>query len=230
MLNTPSFTLCRIGGCRTTPEPGYADRGLCTFHEAEGLDAIATLYGDWCALQPLIWDKLSRPAANDTGPSPFGPSLPLDEGADALAREIAYTAVVWEIAVRDRAQLSDAPHQQAMATGADLLRATNILHAHYSVLVALGPVDYVDYQRNPNARADGPDAVVALMGLHRRASAWIGIVERVETLPGECPQCHWPTVRHRTGGEDVHCSHCRAVWTWDEYQDLAGMLPLAGAA
>jgi hypothetical protein len=112
-----------------------------------------------------------------------------------------------------------------MPGGRELAAATRTLSAHFSALVALGPTDYIDYGRRP-ATADGPDAVVALTTLHRRAVAAVGLRERTTDLPGTCHLCNWPSLKHRDGGNDVWCDHCRAVWPWDEYQDRVALLPV----
>jgi hypothetical protein len=106
------FTLCRQPGCRIRQEPGYADRGLCLPHETQGLEHLAELPTDHTELQYLVWQTPERGGYQDTPTrTVFGPRLPINETADALAREIAYTAVVWEIAVRDQARLSEPQHR-----------------------------------------------------------------------------------------------------------------------
>lgn len=219
---------CRDPHCRTRPEPGYAPRGLCQRHETEGLDAIRDLYTDWADLQPLVWDK-QRGGLGAIG-GKFGPSEPINYAAAALAGEIAYTAVVWEIAVRDRARLSEV-NLDHWPTGDDLARAVRTLTAHYSVLIATPITDQMDYDDKP-ASADGIDAILALVALHRRARSMIGLSSRETTVPGMCSvrECGREDLRHRDGSNTVHCAGCRATWTWDEYQDAVALVPVARAA
>ncbi len=228
MADTPSYPLCRTPACRTPHTPGYADRGLCPYHETAGLDAVEALHDDWTRLQPLIFDKADL-GMSGAGPAPFGPTLPIDLGVDALAREIVYVAVLWEIAVRDRAGLSDSTGQDGMAGGRELAAAARTLAAHYSVLLALGPTDHETYDRR-EATCDGVDAVIALTALHRRARARIGVDSKTYTVGGDCPVCGRAALRHRDGGEDVYCEHCDHVEAWGDYQDRVGLLPRGRAA
>jgi len=222
--DTPSYPLCRTPACRTTKTPGYADRGLCQYHETAGLEAIEALPGDWADLQPLVWDKADL-GMTDGGLVPFGPTLPIDLAADALARELAYTAVVWEIAVRERAGLSDSIGQDVMPGGPELAAAARTLAAHYSVLLALGPVDHETYDRH-EATADGVDAVINLTGLHKKARAHIGADARTTNVAGVCPNCGAEELRHRDGG-DVRCARCRTCWSYEAYLDYIVIVPLA---
>lgn len=227
MTDIPSYPLCRTPNCRTRPEPGYADRGLCQYHETAGVDAIQALPDDWSDLQRLIAQKPDL-GMSASGPAPFGPTVPLDLHADALAREIVYTVLLWEEVVRDRAGLSDVASDPTPVF-VQATRAAKTLAAHYSVLLALGPTDHESYERQETV-ADGVDAVVTLAALHRRARARIGVTSRVYALPGSCPDCGWEALRHRDGGDDVWCEHCRAVWPWDEYKDRVGLLVAGRAA
>lgn len=223
-----SFPTCRATICRTPSEPGYADRGLCLFHEKAGEEAISRLVEDWSGLQPLIWDK-AKGGNDEIIASVFGPTMPIDLAADALAREIVYVAVVWEIAIRERARLSDAPNQSGMGTIDDLQRACKLLLAHYSALIALGPTTYLDYDRKI-AEADGIDATLHLTDLHRRAHGRVGIRLAVTSVPGGCGECGRETLRHRNAASVVFCGTCKTEWSWDVYQDSVFDIPTVNAA
>lgn len=224
---TDDFDRCYTPACRTRPEPGYAPRGLCAFHEAEGLDAIEALPCDFADLQPLVWDK-QRGGLGEIGGGAFGPSEPINYAADSLAREIAYTAVQWEAVVRERARLADMP-EVAQPTYDDLNRAARTLAAHYSALLATPATDLLDYDGQP-ATACGADAVVALTALHRRARSMVGLTTKTTAEPGPCPHCGHETLRHRDGSDTVHCVTCRQSMTWNDYQDSISIVPLARAA
>lgn len=224
---TDDVDRCRTPACRTTPTPGYAPRGLCPFHEAEGLDAIESLPSDWSDLQPLVWDKL-RAGLSEAGGGKFGPSEPINYAADALGREIAYTAVQWEAVVRERVRLSEVP-EVAQPTYDDLARAARTLAAHYSALVATPDTDLLDYDGNPTT-ADGIDAIISLAALHRRARSMVGLTTKTTAEPGTCPNCGHETLRHRDGADDVHCATCRQSMTWNDYQDTISVVPLDRAA
>jgi hypothetical protein len=227
MTTSTDIDGCRKPHCRTRPQPGYAPRGLCPPDEAAGLDAIHRLPDDHANLQPLVWDKPQ--AGIGTVGSPFGPTVPVNLGADELANEIAYTAVVWEIAVRDRARLSDAPDLGARAIATDLRRAACILAAHYSALLALPPTDFMGYDEKP-ATMDGVEAVLALTGLHRRASVMLGIASPTARVPGLCGECDAADLYHRDGSDKVTCGTCKAWWYWDTYQDGIALVPVDEAA
>lgn len=219
---------CRNPHCRTRPEPGYAPRGLCPRHETEGHNAIRELCADWADLQPLIWDKYKHGLGATGGK--FGPSEPINYGAAALAGEIAYTAVVWEITVRDRARLAETVMNRWPVYG-DLNRAVRTLTAHYSVLIALPATDHFDYDDKP-ITCDGVEGILALETLHRRARSMVGVTVRETTVPGICSvaNCGRQELRHRDGSNTVHCGNCRATWTWDEYQDAVALVPVGRAA
>lgn len=212
---TEPLTVCRFTNCRTVPEPGYADRGLCPFHEQTGLDAIGRLPLIYAALLPLVWDKPSA-LRHDTGRlnAVFGPTDPGRWDIDALAGEIEWAVDTWAEIVRDRARLAD-------ATGLDAGCAT--LAAHYAVLVACPPVDVVDYDRQL-VTMDGPDAVVWLTRLYRRGYGHTGRLEREYVLPEPCWECGAEDLRHRDSRDTVWCGTCRNRWTWDQYQDATSLL------
>jgi ribosomal protein L37AE/L43A len=219
---------CRTPACRTIPTPGYCPRGLCPFHEAEGLDAIGALHHDWVDLQPLVWDKL-RAGLSEAGTSAFGPSEPINYDTAELAGRIAYTAVLWEIAVMDRIA-DDGLSMTGWPTGDDLARAVHTLYTHYSVLLAQrDPIPYEDYDEKP-ATGDGADAIVELTALHRKARGMIGITTKTTAEPGPCPNCKRETLRHRAGSDEVQCATCRATMTWDDYQDAVSIVPVRRAA
>lgn len=226
MTDTPS-AVCRNPRCRTPVEPGYAPRGLCQPEETAGLEAIQALPGDYAALQPLVWDKPS--GGIGTVGTPFGPTVPINLAADELANEIAYTAVVWEITVRERVRLSEAPDQQAAAGYRDLCRAATILAAHYSVLLALPSTDHVDYHERL-AVADGVEAILALTALHRRARIHAGITSPTTTVPGLCGECDRPGLQHRDGADTVYCRYCHAEWDWATYRNHVAVVPFGEPA
>lgn len=218
---------CRAPGCRTRPEPDYAPRGLCQWCEDRGLEAINGLPYDWDDLQPLVWDKPAGGLGVTGGK--FGPSEPVNYNAAALAGEIAYTAVLWEIVVRERARLSEVA-MRSWPDGNDLNRAVRVLAAHYTALLSIRDRhDYDGYDGRP-ASADGVDVVVALTALHRRARSMVGITDRQTSVPGMCSVCHTETLRHRDGADNVFCAGCGATWTWDEHQDAVGLIPVGRAA
>lgn len=218
---------CRTPGCRTTPESGYAPRGLCGWCETRGLEAIDAQCYDWSDLQALIFDKAR--GGLDIVRVPFGPSGPINEVADTIARKIAYLAVLWEIAVCELARLSDPPNQQAMATYSDLARASRALAAHYTALLAVRDHDHIDYDRKP-ATADGVDAVIDMTATHRQARWLIGVTAKTTSEPGACPACGRETLRHRDGADTVWCVTCENVMSWDDYQDSVALVPVGRAA
>lgn len=218
---------CRTPACRTRPEPGYAPRGLCGWCEARGVDAVNLAYRDWLDLQPLIWDKLAGGIGATGGE--FGPTEPINLAADTLAREIAYTAVLWEIPVREAADLSDAPNQHDQPGGGDTARASTILTAHYPVLINLRRHDHVAYDRRPTT-ADGVDAIIAMTRLHQQARSMLAITDKQTTVPGMCSVCNTETLRHKDGSNDVFCVTCKATWTWDEHQDAVAVVPVPRSA
>lgn len=217
MTTTTTFGSCRTPGCRTRPTPGYADRGLCSYHETGGREALTALPAQWVALQPLIYDKPVRGLSDTAGRAPFGPTEPVHLPTDALARLIVYTLTLWEVPVRERARLADLPDPGTPA--AAVARAALTLTVHYAVLVATPPLPVYPTPDAPEAvEQDGPDAVVTLTVLSRRAAARIGQDAYTVALPYACHLCGWPQLRHRVGADVVACPGCRTTWPWDTYQ------------
>lgn len=207
-MATESFTVCRFTNCRTVPEAGYADRGLCPFHEQTGLDALTALPDAYAAVRAAVWDKPTA-LRHDTGRinSVFGPSDPGQWDMDALAGEIDWVTDLWAEIVRERAQLADA---------SGVVAACETLGAHYAALVAIPPTDVAGYDRQI-VTLDGPDAIVWLTRLYRRARAAAGDLERTYVVAGTCHLCGAEDLRHRDSRDAVWCGQCRARWTWDQY-------------
>lgn len=224
MGETGNLDGCRVDGCQT-PDDGYAGRGLCHRHEQAGAQALGLLGRDWADLQPLVWDPASGATRLSTINVPYGPTEPGDWNVDALIGEIGYTLVLWETVVRDRAGLSEVSDRDH-ASGAAVARAVNVLLAHFPVLVAVPPWVCTSYDRVIGL-ADGPDAVLAFLRLHRRAQGRLGVREVATELPGHCPACGRARLVHRNGSNAVRCAHCQAAMSWDDYQALAGVLQRA---
>lgn len=202
---------CRSPLCRTPPAAGYADRGLCALCEARGQVALDELPALHTSLRTLVREQPTRPA----GPGgTFGPRVPLNLAADTLADEIGYAVAMWEEIVRDRARLPP-------PRGTEVGRGCRLLAAWWPVLIAAGPTPVHAYAPEPAARplvdADGPDGIVWLTWLHRRAVAATGTTALVSEVPGICPACGAPSLRHRDAADTVWCDRCRVVYPWHEY-------------
>jgi len=241
--------LCRMGGyCstrdRSTGHPGPADaRQFCWPDERHGQFAIGELVADWVGLMQRIGKDAGRQGLGGIPTARAEAPIPIHEHVEALTRQIAWTLDVWAQPVRERARLYEDPrgyeHQGEQRTrlGVAVQRDANTLSTHYSVLLALDVVEYYAYETLEQAEADGPDAVVQLVGLHHQARAVLGVTRRREKRDLPCPpkphgcgqsqlgEVHGSGHHYydstaggwMTGPNIVDCSHCGWWCTSDEY-------------
>lgn len=198
---------CRYPNCRTTPAPGYADRGICGLHEQRGQAAIAALPVLTSRLGPLILEKPAPPVGATGGV--FESSVPLNVHVEALVREIGWVTATWTEIVRDRQGRSD-----RIGTIADRCKT---LVNHWTVFVAVRDWPIVGYHDRQPTNTDGVDGIVDLSRLHDRAEHAIGHTKLIRSVPGICPRCGRPDLRHRDTEDTLWCGHCRNVMTWNTY-------------
>jgi len=237
---------CRFGErCATRDKaniPGPAGpRGLCWPDEAHGLFAISSLPADYAGLAEILGKDIAPVGGGNTNGAP-GPRLPLRENVDSVMRQIRWSLETWEIAVRERARLSDVP-ERGVRDHVVVERAAAILTEHYSVLLAYGATHILDYDTAAAVDADGPGAVVELTRLHHRSRSMLGLTRRREARALPCPliPCSRHGVapcrdrhceQHTTGcglhelGQDigtntVDCRSCGWTCTLDEYAAYA---------
>lgn len=239
--------LCRMGdhcATRTPAGPGLAiAHDLCIPDELHGRTAIARLPGYWSDLTDLEHagkdagrqGMSGMPAARGEAP------IPLRVDVDELARRIAWNLAVWELAVRDRAHLSQV--DEPGHTYRDVVRAAWLLDRFYPVLLSLGGVDYIDYDTQQPVTHDGPAGIVALADTHRQARAALGMGKRRERRDLPCPVI--PCERHLTkfcrntkcqgtdtgcglytlgwnvGADEVDCRNCGWTYSLDDYAAYA---------
>lgn len=240
-------TPCRMGdhcATRTHTGPGPAiAHDLCAPDELHGRAAITRLPTYWSDLTDL--DTAGKDAGRQGMTGLRGarsePPIPLRTDVDELARRIAWTLGVWELAVRDVAHLSQVPEPRF--TYRDVARAAGILDKFYPVLLSLGPTDYIDYDTQQPVTHDGPAAVVALADTHRQARAALGMAKRREHRDLPCPAipcethttlfCQRPgcantdtgcglyTLGWTVGADEVDCRNCGWTYTLDDYATYA---------
>jgi LSD1 subclass zinc finger protein len=220
---------------------------LCWPDERHGQHAITQLPQQWADLGGI----LGRDAAGhgyDVGGTGVEASIPLVEGIDALRREIVYSLLTWEEAVRDVARLSDIPPARIRDT-TTVRRSATILSGHYSALLALPPTDvylYTSDGRDGLTAAQhtqyitalgGPDAVTYLAGLYHRADRVLGRVVAKEPRTAPCPPDRYggcglgsypgPDGGTRTaleyvpGDTHVRCGNCGWAIHLDQYPGYA---------
>jgi hypothetical protein len=190
---------CRLGGyCstrnRSTGQPGPDEgRGLCWPDERHGQFAIGELVGDWLALMQRVGKDAGRQGFGSIPTACAEAPIPIHEHIEALTRQIAWTLDVWAQPVRERARLAEDVYgyehqwQQRRREGAAVQRDSGTLTAHYSVLLALAPVDYLDYETVTLVADDGPGAVAQMVQLHHRARSVLGVTKRRERRDLPCP-------------------------------------------
>ena len=187
--------------------------------EASGRDVAAL---------PLDFRDLGRlaPAANGPGQrvtGTFAPAVPIDLGADALQRDIAWLLGVWEPPVREAAGLPPAPELR-IRPGRLVARAAAVLSAKLSDFLALGDTwGYPDGLEAGCVARSGLYGVASLRRLHSRAQWALGLTEPVTHVPGMCSRCGSSALTRTTGSDAVSCGHCGLWISDDEYRAYVGM-------
>lgn len=70
----------------------------------------------------------------------------------------------------------------------------------------------------------GPDMLLVLGDLHRRARKLCGLDPRTIAVPGNCPGCNIPALRRRDDDPSaLWCNHCRKRLTSVDYSQLVKM-------
>lgn len=215
--------LCRTDTCRTTPAPGYADRGLCDMCERRGMTALTELPRLWFDLGPLVREKPATGIGTTGGT--FGPSVPLNLHADALVRDIGHVTALWAEIVRDRRGMS--PHIGTVRDRCLTLRT------HWSVLISVRDWPVANQHDHTFGAVDaytldGVDGIIDLTRLHARAVATVGQTAQMIDLPGICNVCQHPSLRHRDGDDTMTCGWCHTVKPWVEYAIHVDILTAAG--
>jgi hypothetical protein len=204
-----SYPICRTPVCRTTPRPGYADAGLCMFHERIGLEAVQELPRLHVALGAILFDRPAPKWSNTL--RVFGPCDPLNVNAIGLQWEIGWMLDQWTEIVADRGGLT--PRWE-------------ILDAHYPLLLG-APRCAVTFPDWTVGDMDGIEAITAFTDLHGRARTFDPEADRVEEVPGVCARCSRASLRHKTNGDTVWCDHCRTTVSWQAYDEAQSFLVAA---
>jgi hypothetical protein len=200
--------MCRLPYCRITPSTGYADRGLCLAHEHRGITALDELPALYVRLLPMVREKTTAAVGGGAG-GKFGPSVPLNVNVDALAREISWVTGTWAEIVRDRRSLFDKPNTT-------IKERCKTLVDHWSVFISIRGWTITTYDRTIT-EADGVDGVVDLIRIHDRAVWTLGTEPGIVNVPGICPQCTHPALRHRDGDDLLWCGYCGNTMPWNTY-------------
>lgn len=203
------------------------ERGFCLPCECHGRYAISELRYDYVQLYTRIAAGGSGLSLTSVRVKQVDAPIPLRLNIDQLMRDIAWTLVVWELPVREHARLSPVA-EKSVRPAVAVRRATTLLTAHYSVLLALGPTDYIDYAHGLST-ADGPDAIVALTRLHHLSRAAIGLNRIAEPRQLPCPAegCGQYALVEEIGSggkgapNAVHCTSCGWLTDADEYAKYA---------
>lgn len=230
---------CRMGEqCRRrdarSGEPSPAgERGFCLPCERHGQFAISELPGDWRRLHEMI-GVAGGGFAVSIPSGQVDPPIPLRVSIDAIMRDINWTLIAWELAVRDKARLS-AVSEHGVRAEVEVPRAAATLVTHYDTLLSLPPTDYLDYAIGPHTM-DGPAAMMSLTRLHHLARSAIGDSRRCEKRTLPCPPepissgCGEATLVELIGegGEGlpnpVQCQTCGWVTDADQYAAYARLL------
>lgn len=162
---------------------------------------------DYVDLSQLIAKKDGHSEAKIARPKPES-SPPLDVGVLTLRSDIA--ASCFEAEIRLRAYSGDRPRPpENVREGWGLDASIRYLRPRLEELALMPAIaDLIS----------GVEYLLEFSTLHRRARKVCGLDPRTIGLPGDCPQCHTPTLRrHDDDAERVWCGRCNLHLSKDDY-------------
>jgi hypothetical protein len=198
-------------------------RNLCSRCEREASRDVQLLPFDYVDLSQFLPRRPVRPDTKTARPVPQS-TPPIDLHIERLRSDIAWALQVWELPVREAAELAPAIHE-AVREGHLVQKAVEIIAPRVDLLAGLPAV--AGYARGLDA---GPVEVTGLEGLdqlralHRRARRMLGVGRLVMSLPGDCSECGAWALRRRDGTDTVYCAQCRCRWSYTEYTRYVGLM------
>lgn len=202
-----------------------AEAGLCPSCERIAERAIRHLPTDYVQLHQLLAKTKTAGGVPVSGTREL--PVPIDLAVEALLAEIHHETLCWAESVAEI--LGADVDTQALRTYRPAVlvqHAADHLVDHLAVLLALRDVVHIvwtDGQRDAVDR-HGYQGAVALLALHERALAHLGLTRLTHHLPAPCPSCERCALRRHDGDDTVECAACAHRLTWDDYQALCNLL------
>jgi hypothetical protein len=231
---------CRFGPyCRNRDAPSDDTGGaLCWPCERHAIQAVRELPDHYEALGDEQGQLVGRGLSSMPGSRSVEAAIPINLGADAMAREIRWTLEMWAVPVAAAAGLADVAERGVRGHVA-VARAGRILLEHFPTLRSLPPAGVLRYGEAEPVDMDGADAAVQLADLCRRVRRYRGVTEAREPREGPCPlvpcrihgdlRCQKWRCSSRTTGcgerglhwlvgtETITCDNCGHSLTLEEY-------------
>ncbi len=190
-----------------------SDTALCEACLRVGQRVTRVLVYDYVDLEQHI----ARPAGGGEHVSGTKEQpIPLALGIEALQREIWLLTTTWEQILRDLDSLADPPTR--VRDGWAVQHALAIIHPRVPQLANVPATTVMPHGPDGEpAEQTGAEGILAMVSLHGRVRATLGLTRLVHELPGECWRCGLPALRRDDGEDEVYCADCYATWTGQEY-------------
>jgi len=197
------------------------DQGLCDGCLRAGEAAVAGLVLDYVDLEQHI--AAPRGAVEHVSGT-RAPPIPLALGVEALQREIWLITVTWAEVLVDVDRLAELPGR--VRDGYAVQWAAAIIAPRVGRLAALPPTTVMPYGPDGEAAEHtGAEGLLAMVALHGRVRAALGLTRLVHELPGECRSCGQPFLRRENGSDEIFCAGCFAWWgSSDDYHAYAELV------
>lgn len=177
------------------------------------------LWSDYLALHRLFLVP-TRHAGSEIRSGEPKSQVPVNVMSDALMNEIV------DAVYRCAAAIAEQLHMPLRESG-QLAYWLSVVEHNIAVLLTAPAVDIPMWNRAGDdfapVRIDGIGLGLALVDLHRRAVAMVGIEQPRERMPVPCPKCEsFRLGRDITpaGVSDISCRACGSVWTEAQYRVL----------
>ena len=180
---------------------------------------VDQLWSDYLALHRLFLTPIAHTGSEIRSGEPKS-QVPVNVMSDALMNEIA--DAVYRCAAAIATHLDEPLHE----TG-QLSYWLDIVSGNIDTLIEAPKTEVLTWNRAGDAfgpvMMDGAQLGLALVDLHRRAAAMIGIERPRERMPVPCPRCESFRLGRDitpTGIADINCRSCGSVWTETQYRAL----------
>lgn len=152
-------------------------------------------------------------------------SPPLDMQVLTLRHDIANAAILADAALRRRFGPPGPRWSGPVREGVALDHALRHLEANVERLAGLGAIHGCwDLSSGLSEALSGPQVLLRMGMLHRRARTVLGLAPVTITLPGECPSCRVPALRrHDDDPERIWCAACKAKLDRNRYISAIGL-------
>ena len=198
---------------RTTEEPNT----VCTRCRRQVESAVAGLWDDYCCLDSLFLVPTEHAGSEIRSGAPKS-QVPVNVFSDALKHDIS------DAMYRCAAAITPNPEGPAQTPFAQFVTCRGIVQRNIETLLAVPPKKHLMWNRAGDnyiaEMLDGVDLALALVNLHRRACALVGVERPRERMPVPCPQCESRQLGKNAGSTDVDCRSCGSVWSESAYHRL----------